>query len=85
MPNVIKEEAFAELIREYENLWIAIIETDGVESVVGVGANAVEAARDAEAKGYKQAMLFKVPTFKARFISIASDAVPVPVPALALA
>lgn len=68
MPAVDKETAFAEVIREYENLWVAIVEKDDVESVVGYGQTAVKAAKDASEKGYPQAMLFKVPSFSTRFI-----------------
>lgn len=68
MPAISKEEAFAELVREYENLWVAIIEQDGVESVVGHGSTAVQAANEATEKGHPQAMLFKVPSFKSRFV-----------------
>ena len=68
MPVVTKEEAFAELIREYENLWVAIIEKDGVESVVGHGNTAVEAAKEATSNGHLRAMLFKVPSFNSRFV-----------------
>ena len=68
MPATNKEEAFAELVREYENMWVAIIETDGVEHVVGHGPTAVQATNDATEKGHPQAMLFKVPSFKTRFI-----------------
>jgi len=63
-----KEEAFADLVREYENLWIAIIEKDGVEHVVAHGVTAVEASNEATRKGYTQPMLFKVPSFKSRFV-----------------
>ena len=63
-----KETAFAELIRDYENLWVAIVEKDGVEFVMGHGQTAVEAANQAKEKGYPEAMLFKVPSFKTRFI-----------------
>jgi hypothetical protein len=63
-----KESAFADLIRDHENKWVAIIEKDGVEFIVGTGNTAVEAAEDASMKGYPQAMLFKVPSFRARFV-----------------
>jgi hypothetical protein len=63
-----KEEAFAELVREYENLWVAIVERDGVQYVVGHGSTAVQANNEATEKGYPQPMLFKVPSFKSRFI-----------------
>lgn len=68
MAAIDKETAFAELVRDYENLWVAIIEKDGVEFVVGHGPTAVEAAKEATEKGYPQAMLFKVPSFKTRFV-----------------
>jgi hypothetical protein len=63
-----KESAFADLVRDHENQWVAIIERDGVEFVVGTGNTAVEAVKEASAKGHPQAMLFKVPSFKTRFI-----------------
>jgi uncharacterized protein DUF5678 len=69
MPAMDKESAFADLIKDYENLWIAIVEQDGIESVVGAGKTAVEAISDAKAKGHPQAMLCKVPRFESRFIS----------------
>ena len=68
MPATNKEEAFAELVREYENMWVAIIEGDGMEYVVGHGATAVEAADEANRKGHPQTMLFKVPSFKSRSV-----------------
>ena len=63
-----KETAFAEVIRDYENLWVAIVEKEGVEFVMGHGQTAVEAAKEATENGYPQAMLFKVPSFKTRFV-----------------
>lgn len=68
MPATTKEEAFADLVRGYENLWVAIIEKNGVQSVVGHGSTAVEAAHEANENGYSQPLLFKVPSSKARFI-----------------
>lgn len=68
MATTNKEEIFADLLREYENLWVAISEKDGVEFVVGHGSTAVQAAEEATKKGYPQAMLFKVPSFKTRSI-----------------
>ncbi len=66
--SVNKEEAFAELVRQYENMWVALIETDGGEFVVGHGSTAVEAANEAKEKGYSQAILFRVPSFSSRFV-----------------
>ena len=67
-----KESAFADLIKDHENQWVAIVEKDGVEFIVGTGGDAVEAAKDATAKGFPNAMLFKVPSFTARFIPSAT-------------
>lgn len=72
MPTVDKETAFAELIRHNEDQWVAIDERDGVEFIVGQGKDAVEAARDADAKGFPRAMLFKVPSFTSTFIPSAT-------------
>ncbi len=63
-----KESAFADLTRDHENQWVAIIENDGVEFVVGTGKTAVEAIKEASAKGHPQATLFRVPSFKTRFV-----------------
>ncbi len=68
MVAIDKETAFAELIRDYENMWVAIVEKDGVEFIVGHGPTAVQAANEATEKGYPQATLFKVPSFKTRFV-----------------
>lgn len=68
MPVVDRESAFAELVRDYENLWIALAERDGVEVVVGSGRNAVEAVAAADANGFPEAVLFKVPSFSVTFV-----------------
>lgn len=74
MPTTIdKESAFADLIRDHENQWVALIEKDGVEYVVGSGVDPNEAVNDAKANGYSNAMLFKVPSFKSTFIPSASS------------
>ncbi len=68
MATISKEEAFADLVRDYENMWIAIIEKDGVEYVVGHGSTAVEAVKEATDNGHPQPILFRVPPFNSRFI-----------------
>ncbi len=69
MPTTIdKETAFADLVKDYENLWVAVIERDGVEFIVGSGTTAVEAINEAKGKGFPQAMLFNVPSFSDRFV-----------------
>jgi hypothetical protein len=68
MPAANKEEAFADLVREYENLWVALIERDGKESIVGSGETPTEALAQAKAKGFTNAVLFSVPSFSQAFI-----------------
>jgi hypothetical protein len=65
------ETAFAELIREYEDQWVAIDDRDGVKFIVGSGKDAVEAAQAAEAKGFPDAALLRVPSFSSTFIPLA--------------
>lgn len=72
MPTVDKETAFAELIKNHEDQWVAIAERDGVEFIVGHGKDAVEAAREADATGFPNAMLFRVPSFDSRFVPSAT-------------
>jgi len=59
---------FADLVRDHEDQWVAIIEKDGIEFIVGAGKTAVEAANDSAAKGHPEAMLFRVPAFDVRFV-----------------
>jgi len=63
-----KDTEFAELVRSHENQWIALDDRDGVRFIVGTGHDAVEAAQDAESKGFPDAVLFKVPSFSSSFV-----------------
>lgn len=54
---------FPNLIRDYENKWVAIVEVDGKESIVGSGDDASEATRQARSRGFVETILFKVPSF----------------------
>jgi hypothetical protein len=64
---VKKEEAFAELVREYENLWVALIEKGGEELVVGAGRTPKEALAKARDKGFTDVVLFSVPSFSSSY------------------
>jgi len=66
------ETAFAELIREFEDQWVAIDDRNGVKFIVGSGKDAVEAAQAAEAKGFPDAALLRVPSFSSTFIPSAA-------------
>lgn len=68
MPATDAETTFADLLRNYEDRWVAIDESRGVKIVVGVGRDAVEAAEDADKKGFPDAALLRVPSFSATFI-----------------
>jgi Family of unknown function (DUF5678) len=54
---------------KYEDKWIVIDESE--EKIVGVGDNALEATADAERNGYRETILFKVPSFDSAFIPLA--------------
>ena len=58
-----KELAFLAQLEEHENEWVAFVEDHGAEIVVGSGKDAVEAIREAEARGFPDAVLMKVPSF----------------------
>jgi len=63
-----KELSFLRQLEEHENEWVAFIEEDGAEIVVGSGKDAVEAAQDAEERGFPDAVLMKVRPFDRGFI-----------------
>ena len=64
------ETAFAEAVKKYDDQWIAFIEEDSVRRIVGSGRNAVEAVASADANGFPDAVLFKVPSLRASFIPL---------------
>jgi hypothetical protein len=64
------ETAFADAVKEYDNQWITFIERDGLRVIVGSGRNAVEAVADADAKGFPDAILFKVPSLTTSFVPL---------------
>lgn len=68
MPTRDKETAFAELLREYENQWVAIVEKEGVEVVVGSGETPAAALAEAKNKGFATSTLFSVPSFSQAYI-----------------
>jgi len=53
---------------QFENKWVAIDESE--EKVVGVGDNAIEANDDAERNGYRETILFKVPSFDSALVPL---------------
>ena len=63
------EIAFLAELRKYENQWIAILESEEGEIVVGSGKDAVEATNEAEARGFMDTVLFFVRPFDKSFMS----------------
>ena len=53
---------------QFENKWVAIDESE--EKVVGVGDDAFEATEDAERNGYRETILFKVPSFDSALVPL---------------
>ena len=73
MPTVEQAEtAFAEAVKEYEDQWIAFIDKDGIRVIVGSGQTAVEAVASAEANGFPNTVLFKVPSLRTSFVPLVS-------------
>ena len=70
-----QEMAFVDAMRRYEDRWVAIVESGGTETIVGSGRDAVEALDDAKAKGFENAVLFRVPPFNTTFIPLVSQSV----------
>jgi hypothetical protein len=60
-----KEMAFLEELRKYENKWVAILENEDEEIIVGSGSDAVEAKSEAIARGFSDVVLFWVKPFGA--------------------
>lgn len=56
-------------LENYENKWVAIDESE--ERIVGVGDDAFEATNEAERRGYKDTILFKVPSFNSALVPLA--------------
>jgi hypothetical protein len=55
-----------EQFRDYEDMWVAILESE--TRIVGSGADPLEAKADAERKGYSETTLFQVPTFDQLYV-----------------
>lgn len=66
-----KEIAFLEELRKYERKWVAISESDDEEIIVGSGKDAVEATADAEARGFKDAVLLYISPFNKTYMPLA--------------
>lgn len=60
-----KEMAFLEELKKYENRWVAVLESEDEEIIVGSGEDAVEAKSDAVARGFSDVVLFWVRPFGA--------------------
>jgi hypothetical protein len=50
---------WTQIFKKYKGRWVAL--KDDEKTVVGSGDSAVEALEDANKKGYKKPILFKVP------------------------
>ena len=62
------ELVFLAQLEDHENEWVAFVESQGVETIVGSGKDAVEAMAQAEAKGFPDAVLLRVPPFDRGYI-----------------
>jgi hypothetical protein len=55
-----KEAAYLKELRKYVNKWVAVLESEEGDIIVGSGNDAVEAKRDAQSKGFDDIVLFWV-------------------------
>lgn len=64
-----KERSFADELAHYENEWVAISRSGKVEKIVASGKSVIDAKREADAKGIKNAVYRKVPSTHKVFIA----------------
>jgi hypothetical protein len=55
-----KELAYLNELRKHEHKWVAVLESEDGDIIVGSGADAVEAKSDARTKGFDDVVLFWV-------------------------
>ena len=60
------DEPLEEQLGRYEDKWVAILESE--QRVVGSGDNAYDAKVNAEANGYPETTLLKVPRFDTVYV-----------------
>lgn len=58
------QEQLLEQLKKYENKWVALKEG---KEIVASGEDALQAKREAEKKGFKDAVLFKVMQFSSGY------------------
>ena len=63
-----KEMSYLNALRKYENKWVAVLESEGEDIIVGSGVDAVAAELDAQSKGFDNVVLFWVRSFNVGFI-----------------
>jgi hypothetical protein len=62
------ESVFAEDLTPYQGKWLALVESEGVQHIVGSGADAEQAMKEATAKGFSDAYLYKVFPFDQAYV-----------------
>lgn len=65
------KELLEDELGRYENKWVAILESE--QKIVGSGNDAFEAKRDAEANGYLEIRLLRVPKFDTAYVFYVSS------------
>jgi hypothetical protein len=63
------ELAYLDELRKHENRWVAVLESEGEDIIVGSGKDAVEAKHNAQKNGFKDVVLFWVRPFNAGYLS----------------
>ena len=63
-----KEVAYLRELRKYENKWVAVLESEDGDIIVGSGEDAVDASHDAHVKGFDDVVLFWVKPSNVGFV-----------------
>ena len=62
----MQKNTFLDELKKYEDRWVALLEPD--KTVVGSGHDASEARREAERRGYRNVILFRVLPFRGGYV-----------------
>lgn len=69
-----KETMFLKELEKYENKWVALIRSGDSETIVASGEEYAIAKRKAQARGFSEPILYKVPAFDAGYIPFITSA-----------
>lgn len=63
-----KEAMFLRELEKYENQWVALVRSGDTETIVASGEEYAVAKQSAQAQGFSEPVLYKVPSFNTGYI-----------------